>query len=199
MKASIEARIKSKVFRSEVKRKSFHIVLGTLLLLVYIFLEKLVVIALYNFLLILAIISDIIRLRIYIDYPLKKLAESLSRSYERTYVGAHTFFLAGILLSAIFFEARPFIIGAIIVTYIDPLMSLTGMLWADIKHPYNKEKSLIGTLIGSIVAFLLIFLLFDYVTALYVAILVYILDSLPIPVSDNFIYPFTVAFVVKQI
>ncbi len=197
MKAFLKSKINSKIFRSEIRRKSLHIILGTGLLLIYLILGKFTAIIFYNFLLFLAILSDIIRLRIYIDYPLKKLAESIARSYERTYIGAHTYFLAGILLSAILFDPMSFIIGALIVTYVDPLISLIGLLGNSIKHPYNKEKSVIGTLAGCIVAFLLVMFFSDYVTALYVAILVYILDSLPIPLSDNFIYPFTVALIVK--
>lgn len=177
------------IFKKELFRKLFHVALGSLLILTYLFLGRTIAVFIYTALLILALLSDIIRIRIYVKYPLKKIAETISRSYERTNVGAHTYFLAGLLVSLIFFDEVSFLIGAFAVTFVDPIISLTGLILDKPKHPYNKEKSMIGTIVGCVIAFSLALFYLDYYRAFAIALLVYFLDSLPLHLSDNFIYP----------
>jgi len=188
-KSHLKSKFSEKYFINEFYRKSFHIGLGIFLILIYFILGKFLATLTYAILLFLAILSDAIRLRIYIEYPLKRIAETIARSYERTYLGAHTYFLAGILVAAIFFDEISFIAAAIVVTIIDPIMSISGILFNGLKHPYNKEKSVIGSLIGALVAFFIFYTFMSTIKAIILSIIVYIIDSIPLPFSDNIIYP----------
>ncbi|HLI46101.1 MAG TPA: hypothetical protein VKU94_02800 [Geobacterales bacterium] len=186
------SKFRDRNFISEVYRKAFHVGLGIFLILAYVYLGKYYSILIYSILLVLAIASDIIRLRIYIQYPLKRIAETISRSYERTFLGAHTYFLAGILLAALFFDETSFITAAFVVTIIDPIISITGLSLDRIKHPYNKEKSIIGSLIGASIAFIVFFEYMPVVKALIISIAIYIIDSVPLSISDNIIFPLVI-------
>lgn len=195
MKVFLKDKLKETNFKKELLRKSFHIFLGIGLILIYIYLGKILAIAFYAVLLLLAIISDIIRLRIYIQYPLKRIAEALSRSYERTYIGAHTYFLAGVLISLILFDTQAFMMGVLVVTFVDPLIALTGILFDGVKFPYNREKNVIGSIVGCLIALAMGLEFFSLATSIIIAALVFLLDSLPIMVSDNFVYPIAISFV----
>jgi dolichol kinase len=195
----LKAKFEDKNFQSEIYRKAFHIGLGSFLILAYFYLGKEIAIMLFTSLLFLAILSDAIRLRVYIQYPLKRIADTISRSYERTYLGAHTYFLSGVLFSSIFFHEIPFLIGVFVVTFIDPIISLVGMIFNQIKHPYNKNKSVIGSFFGAILTF---FVLLNYTSILkasIIAITVYIIDSVPLPYSDNLVYPILISFLAESL
>ncbi len=183
----------------EILRKMFHIGIGVTLLLFYIYFGRFYSIVLFTLLLGLAILSDIIRIRIYIHYPLKRIAETIARSYEKTYVGAHTYSIAGFLVTIILFENIPFLLAALTLTIIDPVISLAGLLMPRYEIPYNKSKNILGTLIGCFIAFIISS---QFITVFYSAILVLIIfgiDSLPIGVNDNILYPFVIGLYVSII
>jgi Dolichol kinase len=191
MKLSSQNKIlKFKILKNEIYRKSLHITLGTFLILFYINLGKVFSVILFSSLLFLAIISDIIRIRLYFINPIKRINETLVRSYETSSIGAHTYFFAGLLASLLLFDPNSFIFAAIIATYIDPLMSLIGITINGISHPYNRSKSIIGTVIGCLVTALLAMVLYNNIVfASLASLLLYLLDSLPLSINDNFIYP----------
>jgi len=193
----LKAKFEDKKFQSEVYRKAFHIGLGSFLILAYFYLGKEIAIVLFTSLLFLAILSDVIRLRVYIQYPLKRIADTISRGYERTYLGAHTYFLSGLLFSSIFFHQIPFLIGAFVITFIDPIMSLAGMIFDQIKHPYNKNKSIIGSILGAVITFFILLNYTNILKASIIAIAVYIIDSVPLPYSDNLVYPVSISFLAE--
>lgn len=183
--------------RRELLRKIFHVGIGIFLLSFYIFFGKFYTIVLFALLLALAIVSDVIRIRIYIQYPLKKVAETIARGYERTYVGAHTYSLAGYLVSAILFDEKAFLLSALTLTFIDPIISLCGILLPRYSIPYNKSKNLVGTLIGCVIAFILSVQYLNLAYSIIFAIIVFFLDSLPLEISDNILYPFIIGLYVS--
>jgi dolichol kinase len=191
MKPSLrDKKIKVRLLKNEIYRKSLHITLGTLLILFYLYSDKFTSLILFSTLLLLAIISDVIRIRLYFINPVKRINEVLARSYETTSIGAHTYFFAGVLVAILLFEPKSLIFAILITAYVDPLITMTGIFFNKIRHPYNRSKSVIGTSIGGLVTLVIALLLFnDIQFAVLSSLLLYLLDSIPISLNDNFIYP----------
>jgi len=190
---------KIKQLHKEILRKAFHVTIGLLLLIFYLIFGRYLSITLYTLLLGVAIISDLIRIRIYIQFPLKKLAETLARSYEKTYVGAHTYSIAGFLISSILFQPIIFIVSSLTVTIIDPIMSVCGLLIPKPRIPYNRSKSLVGSIIGSAVMLAMSFQIMNLIFALFLSVIIFILDSLPIEINDNILYPVIVGLYISVV
>jgi dolichol kinase len=192
MKPSLRnKKIKVRLIKNEIYRKTLHITLGTFLILFYINFGKFASLILFSSLLFLAIISDVIRIRLYFINPVKRINEVLARSYETTSIGAHTYFFAGVLVAILLFDSRsPVVFAMLIAAYVDPLITLTGIFFNKIRHPYNQSKSVIGTSIGGLVTLVIALSLFNNIPfAVLASLLLYLLDSIPISLNDNFIYP----------
>jgi dolichol kinase len=196
MKPSLRnKKIKVRLIKNEIYRKTLHITLGTFLILFYINFGKFASLILFSSLLFLAIISDVIRIRLYFINPVKRINEVLARSYETTSIGAHTYFFAGVLVAILLFDSRspvvsPVVFAMLIAAYVDPLITITGIFFNKIRHPYNQSKSVIGTSIGGLVTLVIALSLFNNIPfAVLASLLLYLLDSIPISLNDNFIYP----------
>jgi dolichol kinase len=185
-----DKKVKVRLLKNEIYRKTLHITLGTFLILFYIIFGKLATLILFSSLLFLAIISDVIRIRLYFINPVKRINEVLARSYETTSIGAHTYFFAGALVAILLFDSRTLVFAMLITAYVDPLITITGIFFNKIRHPYNQSKSVIGTSIGGLVTLVMALSLFNNIPfAVLASLLLYLLDSIPIPLNDNFIYP----------
>ena len=107
--------------------------------------------------------------------------------YEFT--AAPLYFAAGILLTLLLFPAPVNGAAIAIFTLGDSTASLFGGLISKKPLPFNKGKTLEGSLFGSFFAFLAGAFFVSPVLALIAAAVAMAIESLPLPVNDNILIP----------
>ena len=114
-------------------------------------------------------------------------ATSPAELYEFT--AAPLYFAAGILLSMLLFPAP--VKGAVIAIFAlgDSTASLFGGVISKNPLPFNKGKTLEGSMIGLIFAFLAGAFFVSPALALTGATVAMIIESLPLPINDNILIP----------
>lgn len=110
----------------------------------------------------------------------------------RPYLGAFTFFLA-ISLALLFFPLNISSIAIVVLVIGDSIATIVGIHYGKHKLPYNRRKSLEGSLSGLVASFLACMVLANPLTAFLAASIGIIVESLPIPVNDNISIPVSVA------
>lgn len=120
-------------------------------------------------------------------------AASPSELYEFT--AAPLYFAAGILLTLLIFPAP--VNGAAIAMFTlgDSTASLVGGSISKKPLPFNKGKTLEGSLVGFAFAFLAATFFVPPALALIGAAVAMIIESLPLPVNDNITIPFCAGLV----
>ena len=85
-------------------------------------------------------------------------------------------------------------IGLIFIA--DSVSPIIGMRYGSVKLPYNKKKSILGTLSYALAAFIVsYFFIGSY--AIIIALVGAIIESLPISLDDNFDVPFGIFIISK--
>jgi HAD superfamily phosphoserine phosphatase-like hydrolase len=114
-------------------------------------------------------------------------AASPAELYEFT--AAPLYFAAGILLTLLLFPAP--VKGAVIAIFAlgDSTASLFGGVLSKKPLPFNKGKTLEGSMIGLFFAFLAGAFFVSPVLALTGAAVAMIIESLPLPINDNILIP----------
>jgi len=114
-------------------------------------------------------------------------AASPTELYEFT--AAPLYFAAGILLTLLLFSAPVNGAAIAIFTLGDSTASLFGGLISKKPLPFNKGKTLEGSLAGFFFAFLAGAFFVSPVLALIAAAVAMLIESLPLPVNDNILIP----------
>ncbi len=116
-------------------------------------------------------------------------AATSSERYEFT--TAPIFFALGITLSLLVFQTPINYAAIAILTLADSAASLFGSFFGKTPIPYNKGKSLEGSLAGFVFALLGTSFFLNPIVGLAGAVLGIFVESLPLPINDNLSIPLT--------
>lgn len=113
-----------------------------------------------------------------------------SQAEQRGIVAAPIWFALGTLISITLFPFRFATIGVLTLTIGDTVASLVGQSIRN-RHPYpfNRSKSVEGTLAGFLAAFAVCSFLVDPLTSFVGCLTGMIVEALPVPLNDNFTIP----------
>ena len=107
------------------------------------------------------------------------------------------FYAFGIILSLILFSPQIAYVSIATLTLGDASAALFGKKFGRTRFPFNRAKSVEGSLFGFIIAFLGATLFIDPIRAFIGAITGMIVESLPTPISDNIIVPLVTGLVLS--
>jgi dolichol kinase len=192
-----------KVF--EIKRKIFHMLGGSLLImLIYLdMLGKTGLLILFGLMVLFGFFYRHIKNSFF-----DKILENLERvKYRHSFPGkGMVFFLLGAFLSYLFFGKEIAIIALVVLTLGDGISALVGMHYGKIKHPFSNIKFIEGHLAGALaaVAGLLVLQQFGIVTITileaflvsFIAVFIEGIDMQSEFLDDNLIMPLVAAAVI---
>ncbi len=184
---------------NEARRKTFHF-LGLLLIGLYYYTSKQIVIFTASLALLASLTVEFVRLR---TYPLRLfdfLIEKMLRGNERTSMAAYVYWFAG-SLPVILLLSKPIAILTIAITLLgDTLAALVGVGLGRHKLPTNPSKSWEGTIAGTATSFLIAlpFSSFDLPLSLIAATAFASVDLLRLPIDDNFVMPLVIGLVIQM-
>jgi dolichol kinase/phosphoserine phosphatase len=115
--------------------------------------------------------------------------EAASRNELYQIVLAPVYYAVGILLALLIFPAPANYAAIAIFTLGDSMASLIGSCYGTISLPFNKDKSLQGSLAGFIFAFLAGAVFISPWFALIGAVIAMFVEYLPLPINDNLLIP----------
>lgn len=142
-----------------------------------------------------------------LSYPFKAIILSRLRSREQGLFGAHYYLAAATPLAVLWLTRDPArwdvtlpAVAALfaVTVFADAASALVGIRWGRSKWFHNPRKSYLGSLGGTVVAFLLCLPVLGAPGALIAAVVFLAIDYLapvPISVSDNLLYPVSLAVV----
>lgn len=173
--------------RVEVNRDIFHVGIGALLIIAFLFLG----LDSWEVLVVMAIVAGYM---IAGTAGLSKSGDGATgflKSLERrgTIVGMGGIWLAlGTLIPIVLLNSYALVLPVIVAIFIaDPLATIVGLKFIGPAIPYNKSKTVSGTVAYFVVA-AIGFYAFGYI-GIVLALMAAIAESLPIPFDDNFYIP----------
>ncbi len=111
------------------------------------------------------------------------------RSELHEFNTAPIFHALGIALSLLIFPTRIGYAAIAVLSLGDSSASLLGKRFGRNRIPFNKGKSVEGSIIGLIIAFLGALIFVDPITALVGATVGILIEALPLPLDDNLLIP----------
>ncbi len=134
-------------------------------------------------------ISEVIRLRSRY-FPLVRLTLLASREEEKDrFIVKPLYYAAGIAGSILLFPQNIGDAAIVILTLGDGLASILGTLFGRTRNPFNRSKTIEGTILGFITAFLVSSLLVHVKIALLGAVIGAVVESYGKPIDDNISVP----------
>jgi dolichol kinase len=112
-----------------------------------------------------------------------------SETELREFATAPAFFALGILFTLLLFPIRASASAIMIFALGDSTASIFGKILGKKTLPYNKAKTLEGSLTGFVFAFVGSIFLISPFKALLASAFAMIIESLPLPVNDNLVTP----------
>ncbi|MDE1846636.1 MAG: hypothetical protein KGH52_01105 [Candidatus Micrarchaeota archaeon] len=113
---------------------------------------------------------------------------AMERKYTKFGEGASMLAIGTLLAFSFVFDAKYIMIVISAIFIGDALATIIGMRWNGIKLPYNKKKSLAGSIAYFAAVMVLPYLLYGIV-AVPIAIIATLVESLPIKTDDNLSVP----------
>jgi len=140
----------------EIGRQLIHLLIGLIIILSYLIIEKSVLLLILLFILILAIISSIVSKNVKIPF-IGFLLARFERDHNKNFPGkGFIFFMGGAMLVIKIFSQDIALMSLIVLTFGDSVSTLAGLFGGKYKRdPFNKYKSLYGTIAGILVSFLI--------------------------------------------
>ncbi len=186
-----------KIIKKELMRKSFHI-LGMTIPIMYILFGKDLTILYLSILLIIFILIEFIRIRVPILFPLYRISEEVTRSFEKTALASYIYFCVASLIIVFFLSINSVIIGITSALIGDTISAIGGIVLG--KHKIkNKtiEGSILGMLTVIIISYVLSSLLFNNITIIPIILGMsfFIFDIVDFKFDDNFILPLGMSLV----
>ena len=187
----------------ELNRQLFHLALGVaiVLLLMYGFIDKNIILILIIIGFILSILSR--KTKIPIIY---ELLEKFERKKEiETFPGKGTiFYFIGVYLSLILFPREVAMASIMILALGDSISHMYGLHYGKIKHPLSNKKYLEGTIAGFLGGFAGAIMFLPWHEAFFASLIAMIVESVQIrmgteQVDDNLIIPVVAGAVVWMI
>jgi len=111
------------------------------------------------------------------------------RSELNEFNTAPIFHALGIALSLLIFPTRIGYAAIAVLALGDSSASLLGKRFGRNRIPFNRGKSIEGSIIGLVVAFLGALLFVDPITAIVGAVVGILIEALPLPIDDNLLIP----------
>ncbi len=172
----------------EMRRKALHILIAFVPLFSG-FLYFPTLVALFS-LIVVYMISEFLRINGY-SFPFfgKITRSSIRKAEERGFAFGPVTLVLGAMLSTLCFSASIASAGIWIVAFADTAATLVGRKLGNHRLPYNKKKSLEGTLAAWIVAFFCGRVYFPLFPALLTASFSSMIESLPLRALDNLFIP----------
>lgn len=112
-----------------------------------------------------------------------------NRSELQEFNTAPIFHAAGIALSLLIFPQKIGYAAIAVLTLGDSSASILGKRFGSMKIPFNKGKSVEGSICGLVIAFLGALLFVDPITALLGAVSGILIEAIPLPFDDNLLIP----------
>lgn len=180
----------------ELGRQCFHIILGVIIILLIMIVEREIVLITLFLAFLLSILVSIISMRIKIPIFSWFLEEFGRERENETFPGKGIiFFLAGCLLTFKLFTQDIALASIVVLTFGDSIATLAGFFGQKYRHkPFSRFKTLYGTLIGIVVSFLIALIFIEPLYAATAAILGMFAEALSIKLGeteadDNLIVP----------
>lgn len=186
--------------KTEILRKLFHILFGTLFLILIYYFETNLSLKIITILFVIGLILAILIKKGFRNEKIDYILELVERNHEKHFPGkAALIFFLSIIILIYFFIDYPIIIIASFGTLIfaDSFAALIGKKFGKIVllNKKNYKKTLEGTLACLIVSLIWLLLFYPIQIAIIAAIIATIIEFLPI--NDNFSMPLIVAIIIK--
>ncbi len=178
---------KSKHRKAEAKvenmRNIFQIAAGIFFILLFIFVQQ----QYASILLLLVFMAGVAISNYTMSSKNGGVFDVLSRMEREGFDFGHGAFWLGVgaLFAAAFLNANMVLVVFSAIFFGDSFSTILGVHYGHVKLPYNKKKSVIGTASYFAIVLLMSFPILSYL-ALPVAALAALVESLPIPLDDNF-------------
>jgi dolichol kinase len=173
-------------FRKELIRKLFHLT-GVTVPLVYVLLGKNYAIFYTSSLLLASIFLEFIRIRAHVLFPLNKLADMISRHFEKTAVASYVYFCMAALIVVFFMSENAVIVGLTAALLGDAISAVVGVGVG--KHQV-KNKTLEGSASGLTTVVVISYLLSkELVISIMLGLVFMALDIINVGFDDNFVLP----------
>jgi dolichol kinase len=191
---------KKLISRLKIKRAAFHILLGTIILCLSINFYNKVRLILF-LVLAFGIILSLLSLRFKLPFIYFMLKKFEKPRYIRKFPGKGTlFFVAGSLLVLKLFSRTMAFASIAILTFADPLASLSGLLFGrkGYKKPFKTFKKIEGTIAGIAIGFFAAAFFVPYIEAILASVAAMLAEALTLKlggddVDDNIIVPLAAA------
>lgn len=179
----------------EIGRQLIHLFVGIIIISMLLFLNKPFVL---TFLLIIFLLSILLSiLSIYLKIPfVSAILSNFEREHNQQFPGkGFIFFLAGAMLVIKLFSQDIALISIVVLTFGDSVSTLAGFFGGQYKRdPFNKYKSVYGTILGILVAFLIGMLFVNPVESFVASFFGMIAEAISIKLGeqeadDNLIVP----------
>ncbi len=133
---------------------------------------------------------DMVRKSDFFYMPIKHTMMSLMRPKELCVTCSSVEMTMGFAIAALFLPPLPMMAISYIIVFSDTFASQFGMRIGRTKFPWNKAKSLQGTIAGFIVSFGAVLFVGPIwgIVCVFIFVLVDLFTEQPIPLSDNLLY-----------
>lgn len=193
--------VKKAISPLKLRRNIFHILLGSLILIISVNYYSEVRWVLFS-VLIAGIVLSLLSLRFKLPLIYFMLKKFEKPKYIRKFPGKGAlFFVAGCLLVLKIFPQKTMAFASIaILTFADPIASTSGIIFGRRSHrkPFNTLKKIEGTLVGIAVGFFVASFFVPYVEAIAASVAAMLTEALTLKlggddVDDNILMPIAAA------
>lgn len=144
------------------------------------------------------IFSESLRMDGLFIFPVERIVQYFGRREELHLFVVNPLYLAiGILLPLLLFVPPISFVAVTVLAFGDSISTIVGVKLGRHHIPYNKTKSLEGSISGFIVASIMSSLFISPLFAIIAALSGMIIESLPIPVNDNISIPLSIGIILS--
>lgn len=173
-------------FRKELIRKLFHLT-GLTIPLVYTIFGKDYAIFFTSILLLSSIFLEFVRIRAHALFPMNKVADMISRSFEKTALASYVYFCMAALMIVFFMPEKTVIVGLTCALIGDAVSAIVGV---GAGKRRIKDKTLEGNMAGFISVVIISYLLSEKLfNSIIIGAVFALLDIINIGFDDNFVLP----------
>jgi dolichol kinase/membrane-associated PAP2 superfamily phosphatase len=184
--------------RVEINRQFFHLFLG--ILLVYLLYEEIIGLAALVIIFMLGIVLSYACTRYKVPF-FSYMLNNFDREHHIPGYGTLTYFI-GVIFCIIFFSRDIALASVLILAMGDSFSTLAGRLFGRLKNPFNRLKTVEGSIIGFIFAFLGAIIFVSPLAAIIgaaVGMLVEVFDVKYLKLDDNILMPLVAGIVMGLI
>ncbi len=173
-------------FKKEVVRKLLHLT-GITIPLVYILFGKNYAIFFTSSLLLVSILLEFIRIRSHTLFPMNKIADMISRHFEKTAVASYVYFCMAALIVVFFMSEKTVIVGLTSALFGDAISAIIGV---GIGKRTIKNKTIEGSIAGITTVVMISYLLSEkIIISIMLGLGFMIFDLVNFGFDDNFVLP----------